>query len=186
MPISPEEAKGVLSRAECLIDDAAIQNAIDKMAEKIIRVVQDENPLVICVLTGGIIATSEIVKRLPFPLELDYLHATRYGDKIVGNNLSWIVKPQKTLTDRTVLIIDDILDVGKTLSEIVDYCEASGAKKTYTAVLVDKLHDRKEGLLKADFTGVTVPDRYVFGYGMDYKQYHRNIKGIFAAHKNDE
>lgn len=186
MPISAQQAQDVLSRSECLFDNQTVQQALDRMAQEIIDVMQNDNPLVLCVMTGGIIATSEIVKRLPFSLELDYLHATRYGDQIVGDKLDWIVKPRKNLKGRTVLIIDDILDVGKTLSEIVDYCKAQGADKTYTAVLVNKLHDRKEGMHEADFTGIDVPDRYVFGYGMDYKHYLRNVKGIFAAHKNDE
>lgn len=186
MSISAADAQAVLSRSECLIDNDTVQKALDKMALEITDTMQDDNPLVLCVMTGGIIATSEIVKRLPFSLELDYLHATRYGDKIVGDTLNWIVKPRKALKGRTVLIIDDILDVGKTLSEIVEFCKTEGATKTYTAVLVNKEHDRKEGMSVADFTGVTVPDRYVFGYGMDYKHYLRNVKGIFAAHKNDE
>jgi len=186
MPISAEEAQAVLERSQCLFDDVAVQKALDRMAQEMIDVMQYDNPLVLCVMTGGIIATSEIVKRLPFSLELDYLHATRYGDNIVGDSLDWIVRPQKKLKDRTVLIIDDILDVGKTLSEIVAFCNAEGARKTYTAVLVDKEHNRKEGMLVADFTGITVPDKYVFGYGMDYKHYLRNVKGIFAAHTDDE
>jgi len=186
MPVSAKDAQAVLARAECLIDNKTVQQALDKMALEIIEAMQDDNPLVLCVMTGGIIATSEIVKRLPFSLELDYLHATRYGDNIVGDKLDWIARPRKSLKGRTVLIIDDILDVGKTLSEIVEYCKAEGASKTYTAVLVNKEHERKEGMSVADFTGVSVPDRYVFGYGMDYKHYLRNVKGIFAAHKNDE
>lgn len=186
MPISAEEAQAVLDRSECIVDDITVQKALDKIALEIIECMENDNPLVLCVMTGGIIATSEIVKRLPFSLELDYLHATRYGDQIVGETLDWIVKPRKALKGRTVLIIDDILDVGKTLSEIVEFCKAEGASKTYTAVLVNKEHDRKEGMSVADFTGITVPDKYVFGYGMDYKHYLRNVKGIFAAHKNDE
>ena len=91
-----------------------------------------------------------------------------------------------SLENRTLLIVDDILDVGQTLYEIVEYCKKAGAKKVYTAALVDKLHDRKQGLLKADFTGLEVPDRYVFGYGMDYKSYLRNVTGIYAASKEDE
>jgi len=186
MAISATDAQGVLSRAECIFDDETIQRALDEMGRKIAEEIQNENPIVICVMTGGLIATSEIIKRLPFPLELDYLHASRYGDATVGDNLSWKTRPGKLLKDRTVLIVDDILDVGKTLHEIIEYVKSEGAKKTYTAVLVDKIHDRKEGVTSADFTGVTVPDKYVFGYGMDYKQYLRNVKGIFAAHKDDE
>ena len=186
MPITAEHAKAVLSRADCLFDDSAVQAAIDKMANDINTTLANENPLVICVMSGGLIVTSELLKRFSFPLELDYVHATRYGSEIVGDELNWHVKPRTPLENRVLLIVDDILDVGQTLYEIVEYCKKAGAKKVYTAALVDKLHDRKQGLLKADFTGLEVPDRYVFGYGMDYKNYLRNVTGIYAASTEDE
>lgn len=186
MPIDAMKAQEVFKRAECLFTDEQVQAALDQMASKINKAIAHDNPLVICVLTGGIIVTSELLKRFPFTLEVDYLNATRYGDETTGNTLYWIAKPRKSLKDRTVLIVDDILDEGQTLSEVVDYCVAQGARKTLTAVLVEKDHDRKNGLNKADFTGLVVPDRYVFGYGMDYKHYLRNAPGIFAARKEDE
>lgn len=186
MPITSKEAEAVFSRADCLFSDQEVQAAIDKMAAEIKDQVADENPLILCVLTGGIIITSELLKRLDFPLELDYLHATRYGDEIVGNELAWYARPRKALQDRTVIIVDDILDLGHTLAQVVDYCKEQGAKSTLTAVLIDKHHNHDKGLKKADFTGLDVPDRYVFGYGMDYKQFLRNKMGIFAASKDDE
>lgn len=186
MPITAEEAKKVASRAECLFNDQQVQDALDVMALEISIKLENENPLVICVMTGGLIVSSELLKRFKFPLEVDYLHATRYGDLIVGENLRWLAKPNKEIENRSVLIVDDILDVGRTLHEIVNHCEEAGAKNIYSAVLVEKLHDRKEGLYKADFTALQVPDRYVFGYGMDYKQYLRNTTGIYAAAKQDE
>jgi len=186
MAITAQDARGVLSRAECLFDNNAVQKELDRMANEITAQMEDENPLVICVMSGGLIATSELMKRFTFPHELDYVHATRYGSEIVGDELNWYVKPRKNLENRTLLIIDDILDVGQTLHEIVQYCKKQGAKETFTAALVDKLHDRKQGLTKADFTGLEVPDRYVFGYGMDYKNYLRNVTGIYAASKADE
>jgi len=186
MPITADDAKVVASRAECLFDEQQIQNALDGLAQDITAQLEHENPLVICVMTGGLIVSSELLKRFAFPLEVDYLHATRYGDDTVGDQLQWIVKPRKDLKNRSVLIVDDILDVGKTLHEIVHYCQDAGAKKVYSAVLVEKIHDRKDGLLKADFTALQVPDRYVFGYGMDYKHFLRNTTGIYAAAKQDE
>ncbi|MDX1811509.1 MAG: hypoxanthine-guanine phosphoribosyltransferase [Gammaproteobacteria bacterium] len=186
MPVSKEQAENVLKRAEVLFDDSAVQAAIDAMAEEIEKELGDKNPLVICVLTGGIIITSELLKRLHFPLEIDYLHATRYGDKTVGETLHWYVKPRKALKDRHILIVDDILDMGHTLAQVVDYCNKQGSAKTYTAVLTDKQHDTPKGFEKADFTGLKLPDRYVFGYGMDYKGYWRNLNGIYAADKDDE
>ncbi len=186
MSITPEKANAVASRADCLYNDAQVQAALDKMAMAITEQIEAHNPIVLCVMNGGIIVTSELLKRFSFPLEVDYIHASRYGDGIVGNTLNWFAEPKKNLSNRTVLIIDDILDVGKTLHEIVNYCVKAGAKKVYTSVLADKKHQRKEGLLAADFTALEVPDRYVYGYGMDYKQYLRNTTGIYAAAKNDE
>ncbi|MEM7026862.1 MAG: phosphoribosyltransferase family protein, partial [Pseudomonadota bacterium] len=89
-------------------------------------------------------------------------------------------KPGKSLKEQTVLLIDDILDEGITLAAITEYCKKQGAKKVYTAVLADKQLNKERCINKADFTGVEVPDRYVFGYGMDYEEYHRNINGIYA------
>lgn len=186
MAITADDAKKVASRAECLFDEQQIQKALDVMAQQIAAELSNENPLVICVMTGGLIVSSELIKRLAFPLEVDYLHATRYGDETVGDKLNWLVKPGKALKDRSILIMDDILDVGKTLHEIVKYCEEAGAKSVYSAVLVEKIHDRKDGMLAADFTALQVPDRYVFGYGMDYKHYLRNTVGIYAAAEQDE
>lgn len=186
MAITPEDAKAVASRSECLFTDAQVQVALDKMAVKVTTQIENKNPLVICVMNGGLIVTAELLKRFNFPLEVDYLHASRYGDALIGDSLTWHAEPKKVLKNRTILIVDDILDVGRTLQEIIHYCENAGAEKVYTAVLTEKEHDRKVGDLKADFTALQVPDRYVYGYGMDYKQYLRNSAGIYAAAKIDE
>ena len=186
MAITPDDARAVAARAECLFNDSQVQQALDDVAFKISHELSDTNPLVICVMNGGLIVCAELLKRLSFPLEVDYLNATRYGDGIVGESLSWLAKPQKSLENRTLLIVDDILDVGKTLHEVVRYCEQMKALRVYTAVLAEKDHSRKSGLLTADFTALHLPDRYVFGYGMDYKQYLRNTAGIYAAAEQDE
>lgn len=186
MAISAEQANGVLRRAECIFNKSQIDDAIDRLATEISDKIRDENPLVLCVMTGGLVPTSELVLRLNFPLEIDYLHATRYGDLTSGGELKWLVKPRKSLKDRTVLVIDDILDEGQTLHAVIEYIKESECKQVFSAVLVDKEHDRKAGLDRADFTGLRVPDKYVFGFGMDYKGYHRNTPGIYAACKEDE
>lgn len=181
-----ETAKAVLERAELIYSRDEIDLNVDQMASDIRYKIKDENPLVLCVMTGGIIAASELLLRLDFPLEVDYIHATRYGNETQGTELKWIASPRKPLAGRCVLIIDDILDEGHTLKEILKYCEQQGAVAVYSAVLVQKEHDRNTGLKQADFTGLMVPDRYVFGYGMDYKGYLRNVPGIYAAHTDDE
>jgi hypoxanthine phosphoribosyltransferase len=187
MAITAQNAQNVLSRSECLFDRAAVNTALDAMAERIAADLSEENPLVLCLMTGGLVPTSELLLRLYFPLELDYIHATRYGENTYGGTqLNWLAKPRTSLEDRNVLIVDDILDEGQTLASVIGYCKEQKAKSVRSAVLVEKDHDRKSGIDKADYTGLIVPDRYVFGFGMDYKGFLRNVPGIYAAQKEDE
>lgn len=180
MPITSDEAKRVLAEADCCYTQSQVQQSLDKMAAAITEVLQDRNPLVLCVLNGGLIVTSELLLRLQFPLNYDYIHATRYRGETSGGELNWIAKSSYSLKDRHILIVDDILDEGLTLAALVKYCQQEGAASVHTAVLVQKLHDRKHGV-EADFVGLDVEDRYVFGYGMDYKDYLRNAPGIYAV-----
>ena len=150
------------------------------MAEAITAELGDSFPVILCVLTGGIIPTGHIMTRLSFPLETDYLHATRYRGETSGEEVHWLSKPGTSLQGRTVLIIDDILDEGHTLAQVLEFCREEGAREVYTAVLIEKLHDRRVPGVAADFIGLQVDDRYVFGFGMDYKHYLRNLNGIYA------
>lgn len=185
--VSTTNVKAVFSRSKCLIDETTIEMALQKMASEINRDLKEENPIVLCVLIAGVVLTGKLLTLIDFPLQLDYIHATRYGDNTVGTQLKWIVKPRASMVGRTVLIVDDILDHGITLAGIIDYCYSQGATSVKTAVLVEKDIVRPQNTIqKADYTGVTVENRYVFGYGMDYKGYLRNAKGIFAVSKEDE
>ncbi len=179
MAITAEEARKAYREAECLFTRAEVEAAIQTMATGIEARLADSNPLVLCVMTGALIPAGHLLTHLDFPLELDYVHATRYGDRTRGGELEWMVHPSYPLEGRTVLVVDDILDEGLTLAAILETCRESGAREVLSAVLVEKLHDRKNGL-EADFVGLQVPDRYVFGYGMDYKGYLRNAPGIYA------
>jgi hypoxanthine phosphoribosyltransferase len=181
MPITAHQAFEAYRTADLLHPKQAVEAALDRMAAQITAQLADSNPLLLCVLTGGIIPTGQLTTRLDFPLQLDYLHATRYRGATRGGELNWIAHPSISLRDRVVLVIDDILDEGTTLAAIIEHCRDEGASQVYSAVLVDKLHDRKHHHMKADFTGLEVPDRYVFGYGMDYKDYLRNAPGIYAV-----
>ncbi|MHB8472529.1 MAG: hypoxanthine-guanine phosphoribosyltransferase [Gammaproteobacteria bacterium] len=184
MPITAQQAFEAYKAAELLHSEQAVEHALDQMAAQITTQLAAANPVLLCVLTGGIIPAGKLATRLDFPLQLDYLHATRYRGATRGGELHWIAHPSIDLRDRVVLVIDDILDEGTTLAAIVEHCRAEGASEVLSAVLVDKIHDRKDPAIKADFTGLEVPDRYVFGYGMDYKGYLRNARGIYAAHED--
>ncbi len=181
MSIDMEEIRRAYAEADCLCTAAEVEAALDRMAAAITERLAGANPLVLCVMHGGLIVTGALATRLNFPLELEYLHATRYGHELFGSLLDWRVRPTGDLRGRTVLIVDDILDEGATLAAIIDYCREEGADELLTAVLVNKRHDRKArpGLC-CDFVGLELEDRFLFGYGMDYKGYWRNAPGIFA------
>lgn len=179
--VTVEAAQRVLREAECLHSAAAVEAALDRMAAAITRDFRDRNPLVLTVLTGGIVVTGHLLTRLDFPLQLDYLHATRYQGGTHGGELAWIAHPRFPLAGRHLLIVDDILDEGLTLQAVVAHCRASGAASVATAVLVRKRHDRRPPGVEADYVGLEVEDRYVFGFGMDYHDYHRNLPAIYAV-----
>ena len=182
MKLTPEQVNKVLQKAECLYSREQVESAIEELAGKISEKLADENPLVLCVMTGALIPMGILLTHLNFPLQIDYIHATRYGNETAGSELKWISQPHGSLTDRTVLIVDDILDEGLTLDAIIRECEKLGARKVYSAVLVEKRHERNIGI-SADYVGLQVEDRYVFGYGMDYKGFLRNAPGIYAVNE---
>lgn len=176
------EAKTVLSEADLLVTNSQVAAAIARMAEEITGELKEADPILLCVMNGGLIFTGQLLTQLVFPLEVDYVHATRYGHETNGTNLHWTVKPQFDMKGRTVLLLDDILDEGVTLAAIAAYCRQQGAAEVFMAVLVEKLHLRKVTPgMRADFTGIEVGDRFLFGYGLDYKGYWRNAPGIYAV-----
>lgn len=179
--ITPEEAAAVLRASECLHDEAAVEAALERMAQAISARFHHRMPIMLTVMVGGQIPAGRLLNKLHFPLEMDYCHATRYRGATSGGDLIWLARPQLDLTDRVVIVIDDILDEGHTLAQIVEDVRFQGAKEVYTAVLANKIHDRRYKDMKADFVGLNVDDRYVFGVGMDYKGYWRNLPAIYAA-----
>ncbi|WP_171697761.1 hypoxanthine-guanine phosphoribosyltransferase [Methylomonas sp. ZR1] len=175
------EEIGIVKQQALLLHSAdEVEAALDSMAAAITDKLQDSNPLVLCVINGGIIATGKLLPRLDFPLNLDSVHASRYRNATSGSDIHWLFKPTTPLAGRTVLVVDDILDEGHTLQAIVEYCQEQGASTVYTAALFDKdLQITKP--IKPDFIGLTVANHYLFGYGMDYKGYLRNAPGVFAC-----
>ena len=182
MSLNLEEIKRARDEADCLADETTVEAALDRMAAEITARLADANPLVYAVMNGGLIFAGRILPRLPFPLEVAYLHASRYGHAIQGTLLDWRVRPTQDLRGRTVLVLDDILDEGHTLKAIIEHLKEEGAAEVLSAVLVHKLHDRKaEPGMRADFSGLDIADRFLFGCGMDYKGYWRNAPGIYAV-----
>ncbi len=175
-----EHIKKTFDEADCLYSYQDVCQALDDMAQAMHDKLHNKNPLMLCVVNGGIIPMGHLMTRLHFPLQTDYIHATRYHGETSGGALKWLMKPSFSLKDRVVVIVDDVLDEGITLAELIKYCQSEGVKEVYSAVLVEKEQDRPFEI-KADFTGLKTVNRYLFGFGMDYKDYLRNADGIYAV-----
>lgn len=173
------QAWRVLETAEQLFSEADVDEALDRLACTIRGSVGEANPILMVVLNGALVFAGHLLPRLSFPLEVDYVHATRYRGALTGGELSWVAGPCLSVAGRTVVLLDDILDEGVTLAALAQAFRDRGASRVLKAVLVTKQRPRAAPFA-ADFSGLDVPDRYVFGCGMDYEGYLRNTKGIYA------
>jgi len=169
-----------LPRAERLHDRATLEAATARMGADITGALEGERAVFLTVMNGGMFFAAPLALAIGCDLEFDYVHATRYGDATVGREIQWRRRPQVGLAGRTVILADDILDEGYTLAALRDYCVAEGARRVLIGVWCEKRHDRRVPGLQADFVGVYVPDRYVFGYGLDYFGQGRNLPAIYA------
>ena len=170
----------VLAEAELLHDAPSLDAAIHAMASRIdADYAGGERPVFLTVMHGCLFFAARLAMSARTDFEVDYVHATRYRGTS-GGGLNWIKEPGVPLAGRQVLLVDDILDEGPTLLAILEHCRAEGAASVSIAVLADKVHDRRAEGIHADYVGVTVPDRYVFGYGMDWHGHGRNLDGIYA------
>jgi hypoxanthine phosphoribosyltransferase len=179
--ITAEQALVVLREAELLCAPEQVEAALDRLAATVTLRLEGCDLLVLVVMNGALIPGALVLSRLRFPLQVGYLHATRYRGDTRGGAIDWIASPRPAVVGRTVLVIDDIFDEGDTLKAILEEVRRRGAMAVYSAVLVNKQHKRKVPGLHVDFVGLEVPDRYVFGCGMDYKEYWRQLPAIYAA-----
>ena len=175
----------LLMQAELIHSQSEVEKAIVDISLQVTHALEDTCPIVICVMGGGLVFAGQLVTQLTFPLQIDYVHASRYQNETIGKTLTWQSLPKLNLTNRTVLLVDDILDEGITLLAIQDKCLALGAKNVFSAVLVEKKLDHAKPIC-ADFIGLEVPDRYVFGYGMDAYGWWRNLSAIYALNEIDK
>lgn len=178
--LSAEEAQRVFDEAEPIVSELEAAEAVRRVADEIAAALSDTHPLVLSVMGGAVIFTGQLLPLLGFPLEFDYLHVTRYGDTTTGGELSWIVSPRAAIAGRTVLVVDDVLDEGITLAAVKRRLLDQGAKDCRIAVFADKDLGREKPV-KADFIGVHLPNRYVFGFGMDVKGAWRNLPAVYAV-----
>jgi hypoxanthine phosphoribosyltransferase len=177
---TPEQLRQILARADCLASEDQVARALDRMAGQIREDYQESIPVLVAVMVGGVMPLAWLAQRLQIPLQLDYLHATRYRSGTRGGELDWIARPRASLQDRDVIIVDDILDEGITLAAVKQALQREGVRSIRVAVLVSKMHGRKVAGLEADYVGLEVPDRYVFGCGMDYQEYFRQLPAVYA------
>ncbi|MGH8747470.1 MAG: hypoxanthine-guanine phosphoribosyltransferase [Burkholderiales bacterium] len=156
-----------------------VQAAVRCVAAEINSQLSETYPLVLVVMAGAVVFAGQLLPLLHFPLDLDYVHASRYGNQTTGGALGWRVAPPASALGRTVLLLDDILDGGTTLLAIRDRLRGQGATRVFSAVLVEKMLTGGKPIA-ADFVGLRIPDRFVFGCGMDAKGYWRNLPEIRA------
>jgi hypoxanthine phosphoribosyltransferase len=174
-----QEALRLLEEADVICDAECVQREVGRLAGEISALLRNEFPVVLSVMGGAAVFTGQLLPRLAFPLEFGAIEVTRYNNDIQGRDITWRLAPRDNVRDRTVLVIDDILDEGVTLAAIRKKLLEMGASKVYSAVFADKEIGREKPV-RADFVGVTVPNRYVFGFGMDAYGLWRNLPAIYA------
>jgi len=178
--LSSKEAGQILDTAEQIYSAEVVLETVKRMAADITVALSEKYPLVLSVMGGAVVFTGQLLPLLKFPLNFDYLHVSRYNNKTRGEKIDWKVAPHANVQDRVVLVLDDILDEGITLAAIRERIMDNGAKAFYSAVFADK-DISKPKPIRADFVGVILPDRYVFGFGMDIHGSWRNLPAIYAV-----
>lgn len=180
--LTNQQAREVLSKAELLFSADEVQAALVQVAKEINTTLADQHPLVLSVMGGAVIFTGQLLPMLDFPLDFDYLHVSRYGNEKQGGELHWKVAPRENVCGRVVLVLDDILDEGHTMQAIKQRVMELGATRFYCAVFADKANGKVKPI-RADFVGMELPDRFVFGFGMDIHGAWRNLPAIYAVKK---
>ena len=175
-----ESPRSLLDKSRVVFNRDQVMAAVDKMADEINTFYGDDPIILMAVMTGAIIPAAWLATRLKMPLQMDFVHATRYRGGLYGAELEYRVPPRLDLEGKRVLIIDDIFDEGDTLAAIKGSCEKRKAESVHMAVLVRKMHDRGMPREFADFVGLDVPDVYVFGCGMDAYEEWRHLDEILA------
>jgi hypoxanthine phosphoribosyltransferase len=175
-----QQLQQILDSAELIHSEQTIVRTVQRLAADITQVLSHQQPLVLCVMGGAVVFTGQLLPLLGFPLDFDYLHLTRYDKALTGGAIHWQAEPKENMHGRVVLVLDDILDEGVTLAAIRDKVLENGAQAFYSAVLVEKQTGQPKPF-SADFVGLTVPNRYVFGFGMDIHGAWRNLPAIYAV-----
>ena len=177
--LESEKALKILSDADEICSATKVSAAVKRVAEEITTSLSGECPLVLGVMGGAVVFTGQLLTQLIFPLEFDYIHVSRYGADTHGGEINWRVGPKQNVEGRIVLVLDDILDEGHTMAAIRERVMNQGAKAFYSAVFADKMIGKSKPI-EADFVGIKLPNRFVFGFGMDVEGAWRNLPAIYA------
>jgi hypoxanthine phosphoribosyltransferase len=177
--LGADKAWEILNGAELVYSRQQVSEAVARVAAEITAKLGERYPLVLSVMGGAVVFSGQLLPLLRFPLDFDYVHASRYGNATQGSELVWKVLPNEHVQGRVVLVLDDILDEGRTLAAIRRKLLDMGAAEVHCAVLTDK-DTGKEKPVRADFVGLRLPDRFVFGCGMDAYGAWRNLPEIYA------
>lgn len=183
-----ERARALLANARQIVSPEQVQSAVRNVAERLnARFAQqgeDSFPLVLGVMGGAVVFTGHLLTQLDFPLEFDYIHVSRYGDEDQGGQIVWKVIPRQNVAGRTIVVVDDILDEGETLAHVKQRLLDMGAAEVIVAVFADKELGRAKPI-QADLVGLTVPNEFVVGFGMDIYGYWRNLPGLWVIRQED-
>jgi hypoxanthine phosphoribosyltransferase len=183
-----DRARKLLHNAEEIFDAQEVQQAVAGVAEKLNqrfdRPEDDTFPLVLGVMGGAVVFVGQVLPQLRFPLEFDYIHVSRYGDDDQGGRVVWKVIPRPNVAGRTIIVLDDILDEGETLAHVKQRLLDMGAAEVIIAVFADKALKQAKPV-KADIVGLSIPNKFVVGFGMDVYGYWRNLPGLWAIRQED-
>ena len=179
MDVTIEEAWRILETADEVCSAECVRTEVARMAREITAKLEKRRPLVLAVMRGSVIFAGQLLPQLRFPLQFDYLDVTRYGTSTVGGQISWKVSPGTAVAGRAVLVVDDILDEGHTLAAVREKLLEAGATEVHIAVFSEKETGREKPV-RADFVGIALPNRYVFGFGMDVHGVWRNLPAVYA------
>ena len=172
-----------LEQSDLIASADEIHTAVRRVGAEVTAALAAAYPLLLVVMGGAVVFAGQLLPLLRFPLDLDYIHASRYGRETRGAHIDWRVAPPAEVRGRAVLVVDDILDGGHTMAAIRDRLLELGAASFHCAVLVEKRLARAKPI-RADFVGLEIADRFVFGYGMDAKGYWRNLPEIRAMRES--
>ncbi len=171
------------SGSELLVGRKKVAAEVVRLCGELNRDYGDREVLYLTIMNGGQIFSSLLAQGLTFDLRMDYLQVGRYGNQTRGGQLSWLHRPQQEIAEREVLLIDDIFDQGYTMQAVMGYCREQGARSVRSVVLVEKQHAREKAACRPDYVGMKLPDRYLFGLGMDFENRWRQLPDIHALRK---